>query len=133
MNDNGFVEYMDMYRWHFNKKACDYAVSLMKRTNPATGKKERIEPMTREQVEELLTKQGVKLDNNQGYDMVYVANMAKADYWKSSIEDEKHLALYVKDTIDDVDAGDGSIMRCWVAKMYAAKQPIFWDEFLAVK
>lgn len=133
MDDNGFVEYMDMYRWHFNKKACDYAVSLMKRLNPATGKKEKIEPMTKEQVEEMLTRQGVKLENNHGYDFVYVGNMVKADRWKSSVEDEKHHALAIKDEIDDVDAGEGAVMRCWVAKMCSAKQPIFWEEFLSVK
>lgn len=133
MKDNYFIEYMDMYHWHFNKKACDYAVSLMKRLNTATGKKEKIEPYSKEQVEEMLTRQGVKLENNKGYDFVYVANMAKADYWKSSIEDEKHLALYIKDTIDDIDAGEGSVMRCWVAKMYASNNAIFWDEFLTSK
>lgn len=133
MEDTALLEYIDTYRWHFNKKACDYAVSLMKKSNAATGKTEKIEPLTKDQVEELLTRQGVKLEHNQGYDFVYVANMAKADYLKSSIEDEKHLALFVKDTIDDVDAGEGSVMRCWVAKMCAAKKPIFWDEFLAVK
>ena len=130
MKTNGMEEYMDMYRWHFNKKACDYAVSLMRRLNPATGKKETIEPMSKEQVEELLVKHGVKIEANHGHDFVYVANMARADYWKSSIEDDRHLALYVKDTVDDVDAGDGAIMRCWIAKMCAAKEPIFWDELM---
>ena len=132
MEDNGFLVYQDMYRWHFNKKACDYAVSLMKRLNPSTGKPEKTEPMTKEQVDDLLSRNNVKLENNSGYDYVYVANMVKADKWKSSVEDEKHLALAVKDEIDDVDAGEGAIMRCWVAKMYAAKKPIFWDEFLSV-
>lgn len=133
MEDNGFSVYQDMYRWHFNKKACDYAVSLMKRLNASTGKPEQIEPMTKEQVEELLARNGVKLEHDNGYDAVYAANMIKADRWKSSVEDEKHLALAVKDEIDDIDAGEGAVMRCWVAKMYAAKKPIFWDEFVAVK
>ena len=34
--------------WHFNKKLCDFAVSLMRRMNPATGKSEKIEPMTKD-------------------------------------------------------------------------------------
>lgn len=35
--------YLSNFGWHFNKKMCDFAVSLMKKINPATGKKERID------------------------------------------------------------------------------------------
>ena len=40
----------------------------------------QITPMTKEHVDSLLTKAGIKLTNDNGYDSVYVANMAKADY-----------------------------------------------------
>lgn len=122
--------YLSNFGWHFNKKMCDFAVSLMKKINPATGKKERIEPISKEKVEELLTKYGVKLDNNSLYDFVYVANMGKADFFKSSIPDEQHLAVYVKDVIDDPDAPDGMAMAMWYAKMCRAGEPIEWDEML---
>ena len=122
--------YLSNFGWHFNKKMCDFAVSLMKKINPATGKKERIEPISKEKVEELLTKYGVKLDNNSLYDFVYVANMGKADFFKSSIPDEQHLAVYVKDVIDDPDTPDGTTMRRWYAIMIAAGEPIEWDEMI---
>lgn len=122
--------YLSNFGWHFNKKMCDFAVSLMKKINPATGKKERIEPISKEKVEELLTKYGIKLDNNSLYDFVYVANMGKADFFKSSIPDEQHLAVYVKDVIDDPDAPDGTTMRRWYATMIAAGEPIEWDEMI---
>ena len=122
--------YLSNFGWHFNKKMCDFAVSLMKKINPATGKKERIEHISKEKVEELLTKYGVKLDNNSLYDFVYVANMGKADFFKSSIPDEQHLAVYVKDVIDDPDAPDGTTMRRWYATMIAAGEPIEWDEMI---
>jgi len=122
--------YLSNFGWHFNKKMCDFAVSLMKKINPATGKKERIEPISKEKVEELLTKYGMKLDNNSLYDFVYVANMGKADFFKSSIPDEQHLAVYVKDVIDDPDAPDGTTMRRWYATMIAAGEPIEWDEMI---
>lgn len=122
--------YLSNFGWHFNKKMCDFAVSLMKKINPATGKKERIEPISKEKVEELLTKYGVKLDNNSLYDFVYVANMGKADFFKSSIPDEQHLAVYVKDVIDDPDTPDGTTMRRWYATMIAAGEPIEWDEMI---
>lgn len=86
--------------------------------------------LDKDDVDEMLTAQGVKLDNAIGLDYVYVANMAKADYWKSCIEDDKHLALFVKDTVDDADAADGQIMRRWYADMVAQGQPIEWEELL---
>lgn len=116
--------------WHFNKKACEFATKLMKKQSKATGKAERVDAWTKEDVEKLLEKNGVTLENNTGHDFVFIANMAKADYFGSSIEDEKHLALYVKDTVDDVDAGDGAIMRKWYASMVAAGIPVEWDEIL---
>ena len=122
--------YLSNFGCHFNKKMCDFAVSLMKKINPATGKKARIEPISKEKVEELLTKDGMKLDNNSLYDFVYVANMGKADFFKSSIPDEQHLAVYVKDVIDDPDAPDGTTMRRWYATMIAAGEPIEWDEMI---
>lgn len=116
--------------WHFNKKACDFAVKLMKKENPSTKKVEKIEPYSKEQVDELLKKHNITLDNNSGYDYVFAANMGKADYLKSSIPDEQHLALYVKDVIDDVDAGDGVTMRRWYATMVANGDLVEWDEIV---
>ena len=46
--------------WHFNKKACEDAVRGMKRKGPG-GKAEPLEPWSREQVDQLLEKYGVKL------------------------------------------------------------------------
>lgn len=123
-------KYLSNNGWHFNKKACDFAVSLMKKENPSTKKKEKIEPYTKEQVDEMLKKYNVVLENNVGYDYVFVANMCKADYLKSSIADEHHLALYVKDTIDDVDAGDGVTMRRWYSTMVANGEMVDWDDIL---
>lgn len=115
--------------WHFNKKACDFAVSLMRKKN-AAGKPEKIEPYTKEQIDTLLTKFNITLDNNVGYDYVYVANMAKADLLKSSIMDEQHLVMYVKDVIDDYDAGDGEVMREWDAKMTSRGLIVEWADLL---
>ena len=122
--------YLSNFGWHFNKKMCEFAVSLMKKLNPSTGKKERIEPISKEKVDELLTRYGIKLENNVLYDYVYVANMGKADYLKSSVADDARLALYVKDTIDDFDAPDGMVMCMWYAKMCRAGEPVEWDEML---
>lgn len=122
--------YLQHYGWHFNRKACDYAVSLMRKKNPSTGKMERIEPYTKEQVDELLRKTNVTVEDTRNYDYVFAANMCKADYLKSSVPDEPHLALYIKDVIDDPDAEDGVTMRRWYATMVANGEMVDWSEIL---
>lgn len=122
--------YLRSYGYNFSKRACDFAVSKMKRLNPATGKKEKIEPMNKDAVEELLQKQGVKLEHNEGYNFVYVANSAKADYWKSSIEDEKHLALFIKDVIDDPDNEGGNVFRKFLSDCDAKGCVVDWEDIL---
>lgn len=52
--------------------------------------------------------------------------MCKADYYGSSITDEKHFALYIKDTIDDA----GTTMRRWYATMVANGTMVDWEEFI---
>lgn len=126
----GMRAYLQHYGWHFNRKACEYAVSLMRKKNPATGKMERIEPYTKEQVDELLRKNNVSIEDTRNYDYVFAANMCKADYLKSSVPDELHLALYVKDVIDDPDAEDGVTMRRWYATMVANGEMVDWAEVL---
>jgi hypothetical protein len=81
-------------------------------------------------VEELLAKHNIKLEHNTGYDFVYVANMGKADYLKSSIPDEQHIALYVKDVIDDPDNEGGNVFRKYYVDCIAKGEPLEWDDIL---
>ena len=113
--------YLKYYGEHFNKKLCDFAVSKMKH-----GK----QPVNKERVDDILSKHSVKLDNNQLYDYVYVYNMGNNDFMGSSISDEKHLALYVKDVIDDEDGYDGIVFNRWYADTVILGIPIEWEEML---
>lgn len=116
--------YLQNYGWHFNKALCRYAVSLMRKND------ESIQPVTKDIIDEILEQYDIKLKNNIGYDYVFVGNMCKADYYGSSIIDDKHFALYIKDTIDDEDAGDGTTMRRWYATMIANGVMIDWEDFI---
>lgn len=122
--------YLAAYGWHFSKKACEEAVSNMRKINPATGKKERIEPMTKEKVDELLSRYNVELEYNTLYDYVYTANQGLADMYKSSVPDEHHLALYVKDVIDDPDNKGGQVFRKWFASEIGNGRPVEWDDIM---
>lgn len=68
-----------------------------------SGKRIKMQPMLKNDVDELLKRHGVIIKNKFGYDYVFAANMCRADYFGSSVIDELHLALFVKDYVDDPD------------------------------
>ena len=81
-------------------------------------------------MDELLKKHNITLENKVGYNYVYVANMLRADKYKSSIPDEQHLAMGVKDVIDDVDASPRLVFKQWITKMDDDGAPIEWSEIM---
>jgi hypothetical protein len=56
--------------------------------------------------------------------------MGNNDFFGSSIIDEKHLALYVKDVIDDKDGYDGIVFNRWYADMVFQGIPIEWEDMV---
>lgn len=117
--------YLSVNGWHFNKAASEFAAKRMKKEGGGS-----IAPYEKKQVEELLKKYGVQIENDLGYDAVYVANMCRADHLRGSVTDEAHMAMYIKETLDDPDGSDGDVMYCWYNKMERAGVPIDWDGFL---
>lgn len=95
--------YVMQYGPHFSSKLCKWSVSKMVTKDDATGKEKKLEPWSQEEVEEMLKKNGIEIKNAQGYDLAYVANMLKADFYKKSIPDEAKLCLHMKLYFDDID------------------------------
>ena len=62
---------------------------------------------------------------NKGNDTV---TMCKANYLGSSIVNEKYLAKYVKDVVDNPDTSDEITFRRWVATIIGNGKPIDWSE-----
>lgn len=120
-----FEEYTDQYGCHFNKKLYEWAVSMM---TDRSGNS--VSPMTKEQVNEALRVQGVTIKNDRGYDVPYVYHMLKSDCYGSSLKDDAHLALGVKDYLDDIDGYPTRAFDEFVVKCRAKKEPIFWSEVL---
>lgn len=124
----GMINYLRYNGPHFNKKLCDFAVSLMEKKNG--NQMIPIIPMTKEEVDTLLSNNGITIKGAQLYDTVFVANMCKADFLGSSIEDNMHLAKYVKDVLDDDDAYDGIVFNRWFADMSRKGIVVDWDEMI---
>lgn len=124
----GMINYLRYNGPHFNKNLLDFAVSKM--TKKSGSMQIPITPYTPEVVNSLLQQNNINLKNNQLYDHVYVANMCKADFFGSSIEDEFHLVKYVKDVIDDDDAYDGIVFNRWYADMCRKGIAVDWEEMI---
>lgn len=96
-------------------------------TRDSNGTEIALEPITREQLDNMMKQSNVHLTNNDNpYDAVFVANMCKADYLGSSVPDGLHLCLYVKDVIDDVDGYDGIAFNRWYADMCRKGIQVDW-------
>ena len=113
------------YGKNFNEKMCRFAVSMMR-----DRKGNKVEMMKKEDLERKLKENGITVENDIMYNGVYTAAMVQADFMGSSIEDEKHALLYVKDYIDDPDAADGQVFTRFYASCVNAGIPIDWSEML---
>ena len=124
----GMKRYINNYGCHFNKKLSDWAASQMYKN--VNGKKQYIQPYTKEQVDNLLKQYNVQLERGKLYDSVYLANMVKADFLGSSIPNEQYLAKYIKDVLDDADAEDGFVFNRFYSDTVFNSNPVDWEEML---
>lgn len=121
----GLEAYLSSYGWHFSKALCEWAISKMRDRN---GNK--IPMKTKDQVETTLKASGVELQNDYGYDAVFVMHMGLSDYLGSSITDDAHLAKYVKDVLDDRDGYEGIALTRFLADCSAKGVPIMWEDMI---
>lgn len=120
-----YKKYLRLYGPHFTKALCDFAVSKMEKMDGP------IKPITKQEIDDKLKLHNVKLEYNEMYDYVYVANMCKADFLGKSVpNDDAHLCMYVKDVIDDPDGYDGQVFFRWLSDVKHTGVSIDWSEFV---
>ena len=118
-------EYLESYGWHFNRKMCEWAVKRMKRKGN--------EPMTlqpKETIENALRMYGIDTSKFIGYDAVYVYHMAMSDFLGSSLPDERSVAMYVKDYLDDPDGYDEVAFTRFYADCIGKGEMPEWEDVL---
>lgn len=126
---SGMEEYLSQNGWHFNRKLCEWAISKMRKKNQL-NKIDKIVPYTKESLDNMLKTNNVNIENDVGYDALYVLNMAKADYHGSSIIEEPRLIKFVKDYLDDPDGYDGIALTRFYADCIGKGEIIPWEEVL---
>ncbi len=126
---SGMVNYLRYNGPHFSESLCAFAVSKMRKRN-SEGRMSTLSPWSKPQVDEMIRTSGIEIENDSLYDSVYIANMCKADYYGSSIEDERHVALYIKDMLDDDDGYDGVAFNRFLADCARKGIAIPWDRVI---
>lgn len=125
---SGMDDYLSTNGWHFNKRLCEWAISNMWKN--VNGKKEKTKSTSKETIEQLLKNHNITIENNIGYDIVFVYHMAKSDFLGSSLLDERTLLQYVKDYVDDPDGYDGLPMTRFYADCIGSGTPIMWEDMI---
>lgn len=120
--------YLKHYGRHFSEAMCKFAVSKMYKFTD--GRKQRVDFTDKDRVNELMSVYGIQLENDVLYDATFVYNMAVADFYGSSITDERNLCLFVKDYIDDADQADGFVFNRFYSDCVRKGMPIPWNECL---
>lgn len=122
--------YLQHFGWHMNKKLAEFAISKMRKLNPATNKMEKLDMVSKDKIDEQMKKYGIVLKYNELHDYIYVYHMAMADFYKSSLPTEEAVCKFVADYVDDPDQVDGFIFNRWYADMAHAGIPIEWSDML---
>lgn len=123
--------YLYDYGYHFNEKLYRFAVAKMngKREDEMTEKDWKMYP-ERDELRQRMKEQGIQLINDVGYDALYVYAMCASDYLGSSVPDEKHHLLFIRDYLDDVDGAESRAFDEFYIKCVALGIPIFWGDML---
>lgn len=112
---------------HFNKRLVEFAISKM--VKKENGIVSRIQPIHKDELLTAFKQYGIEVECEDVYDMIYVANMCKADFLGSSIVDDEHLCRYVKDVVDDIDGYEGLVFNRWYADACRKGINIDWYEY----
>jgi hypothetical protein len=111
-----FINYLRYYGSHFSKKLCDFACKQFPKSE-----------YTKEKLDNLLSVHNIELKGAKLHDHVFLANWCKYTLYGSSITDEKHLLLFLKDIFDKESE---LLFNRWYADMAKQGIPIEWDEML---
>lgn len=121
--------YEDMYHGLFSRRLAEWAIGGMKTKDSTSKELKAIKPRTVEDVQEVLSKNNVKLPDEFIYTSWYLFNMAVADY-PATLKTDELRASYVEETLCDPDCCPEAVLECFIAKMCLMGVPIYWERML---
>ena len=122
----GMEAYLSHHGHHFSKPMLEWAASLME-----DRRGNKVSVPEKKEFDEKMRSYSQKLQRNEGYyDGIYVWCMATSDYLGSSVIDEQHLAMFVKDYIDDIDGNPTRAFDEFTMNCQAKGVDIPWEDII---
>lgn len=118
------INYLRYNGPHFSKKLADWAISKMKKNGKT------LQATSKQDIDKLIQTLNIVIENNSLYDYVYVYNMAKADFYGSSLDNDRQLIRFVKDYLDDEDGYDGIAFNRFLADCARKGVAIDWESMI---
>lgn len=125
----GEAIYMDKNHGLFSKKLAEWAIDNMEVKDTSTKEVKKLKEHSIEEMEGVLKQYKVELPEEFVYTAWYLYNMTYADYPKTIKTDEQR-AMYIDETLCDVDGSPENVLNCFIAKMCQAEVPIYWEKNL---
>lgn len=122
MNASGYIEYVSKHGYHFTPKLAEYVCMEMVNADKTTHNWDA------RSILNLLGNscpQGVTLG-----DMVYLANMAYADFYPNILQTESRCIDYAKAVATDIDGYEGMPFCRWTADAIGKGTKVDWASFL---
>ena len=98
-------KYKELYGKHFTKDLCEWAVERMENRNGTTH-------------------------NANWYDVMYLMNIAYADFYGRLFTEHHECAMYAYLYISDPDGYEGIAFQRWLADIKAKDDEVPWQRFI---
>lgn len=125
----GMKNYLKHNGYHFSKAMYEFSASKMYKKD-ASGKEEKMKPIEKSKVDELIKKYNVNIENDALYDTAYLYTMIQSDFYGKSIKTEQDMVMHIKCMVDDGDKPVGYLFNRFYADMVFSGIPIPWEDLL---
>lgn len=118
-------KYKELYGKHFTKDLCEWAVERMENRNGTTHH------YNLDEVKSIWHKYKMDdLHNANWYDVMYVMNMAYADFYGRLFTEHHECAMYAYLYISDPDGYEGIAFQRWLGDIKAKDDEVPWQRFI---
>lgn len=118
-------KYKELYGKHFTKDLCEWVVERMENRNGTTHH------YSLDEVKSIWHKYKMNdLHNANWYDVMYVMNMAYADFYGRLFTEHHECAMYAYLYISDPDGYEGIAFQRWLADIKAQDDEVPWQRFI---
>jgi len=79
---------------------------------------------------ELLLNYGIKVDNEDMYNVHYLFNNLFSDHFPKTLKNEQDVASAINDILNDEDGYEGMALTRYYADCIGKGEPLYWEKYL---